>query len=159
MPVRRSFAEGVLALRSTSKDLCSFLLHELLFCSEVGIGIDSRYEVPVSLKQARCNNAKVQIGAQALCHGNIRQIRFLQNLPVNPSFLGKDSFQLHHEASLFVKDLQDLISRGRNTVEVVRDDIRCACRHIPRRLCCSGLLRPGLLRLLRLRKWGRETNG
>ena len=78
-----------MAFGRTSENLCSLLLHQFLFCSEFGIRIYSRYEVPVPLQQARGHDANVQIGAEALCYGNIGQIRLFEDLAAYPGFLRK----------------------------------------------------------------------
>src|SRR5205823_3562267 len=129
LAARCGLFKRVSTLRRAGKDLCSFLLHQLLLCGKVGIGIHLRYEIPIALQQACCQNASTQTRPEAFGYGNIRQIRLLENLAADPSFLSKDAFELHHEASLFVQDLKDLFGRGCHTVKIVGDNVRRARGH------------------------------
>jgi len=63
------------------------LPHELLFCFEVGIGIQPWYEVAVPLQEPRGEHAGTQVRAQPLSYRHIGQIGLLQNLPAHSCVL------------------------------------------------------------------------
>jgi hypothetical protein len=129
LPARCGLAERVAAFCGASEHLCPFLLHELLFRPKLGIRVHSRYEIPITLQQSCRENTGAQVGVEPLSYRTISQVRLFQNLPAGPCLLGKEALEFHHETSFPVHDFEDLVSRGRHAVKVVRDNICRARRH------------------------------
>jgi hypothetical protein len=86
------------------------LSHELLLRFEVGIRIQPWNKVAVPLEEPGRENASTQIRLQPFKDCTIGQIGLLQDLSARPRVLGKETFKLDHQTSLFIDDFEDLVS-------------------------------------------------
>jgi hypothetical protein len=86
------------------------LPHELLLYSQLGVRIQSRHEIAISLQEARRQHAGMQVRPQAIGYCSIRQIGLFKDLPVRPRVLGKKALELDNQANLFIHDFENLLS-------------------------------------------------
>jgi hypothetical protein len=122
-------------------------LHEFLLCFEIRVRIQSRHEIAIPLQEARCEHAVTQVRAQTFGDRYISQIGLFKDLPAHTRVLGENALQFDHQANFFIHDFENLISRSRHPLKIVRDDIRRTARHT-RRNSRSGRLRYSLLGFL-----------